>query len=467
MLATSASELQVKLDGLVTTLAGCGMTLNAKKSSAITIEKDGRTKAMLLAPEYYRTGNGQINPLGIGDTQRYLGLDYGWKGRVTPKRTAELERMLEEVKNAPLKPQQRLSILGDFLVPRLIHGLVLGNAHRNTLRKLDIMIRRAVRLWLRLPRDTSLGLFYTPTSKGGLNIISLEVHIPLAQKTRFSKLLSGRENIIQAITGSISFKTMLRRTEAPVKAAGSVVTSTNEARTVWTKRLVSSVDGRELAEVDVDEGSHQWIKIPDRVFPRLFIRGLQLRGGTLSTKSRPSRGRASSIEDRNCRGECQAIETLNHILQKCARTHDVRCARHNRVMRLVCKKLRRTDHDISVEPVVPCLGTYIKPDIVVHRTERLTVLDITVVSGYRLRESWDLKAQKYGGVDCMEAMRAWWGVGLKIDHLPVIVSSRGVMYGPTGRGLRRLGFTTRDVMDICLSAIQGSLNTYDMYMRGN
>lgn len=92
------------------------------------------------------------------------------------------------------------------------------------------------------------------------------------------------------------------------------------------------------------------------------------------------------------------------------------------------------------------------------------MLDVTVVSGFRLRESWDLKARKYGGEDSMVAMRTWWGTEMEIDHLPMVVSSRRIMYGQTGRGLRCLGFTTRDIMDICLSAIQGSINTY---MRGN
>ncbi|MGL4349935.1 MAG: reverse transcriptase domain-containing protein, partial [Plesiomonas shigelloides] len=286
LLADSPRGLQTKLDGLAAGLAGSGMSLNARKSAAMTIEKDGRAKVMILAPEWYRTASGQIKPMGIGDRQKYLGLEYEWKGRVIPRRTTDLERMLGEIKAAPLKPQQRLMILNDFLIPRLVHGLVLGTAHRNTLRRMDMMIRRAVRLWLRLPKDTSLGLFHASTAKGGLNISSMEVHIPLAQKSRFGKLLDGRESLIQAVTHTKSFRVTLRRTELPTRAAGVMVLTTAEARDVWVQKLFTSVDGRELAEVDVDEASHLWIKNPDRVFPRLFIRGLQLRGGTLSTKSR-------------------------------------------------------------------------------------------------------------------------------------------------------------------------------------
>lgn len=130
---------------------------------------EGRQKkAMFLSPASYITPGGPIEPMDMKDHQRYLGLHYDWKGTVTPKRTLELERMLAEIKAAPLKPQPRLMIVREFLFPRLIHELVLGQAHRNTLKKMDTMIRGAVREWLRLPKDTSLGLFHAPFSHGDL-----------------------------------------------------------------------------------------------------------------------------------------------------------------------------------------------------------------------------------------------------------------------------------------------------------
>ncbi|MGL5101060.1 MAG: hypothetical protein ACRC6N_00485 [Plesiomonas sp.] len=331
---------------------------------------------------------------------------------------------------------------------------MLGDAHRNTLRKMDLMIRRAIRLWLRLPKDTSLGLLHTTSKQGGLNIPSLESNIPLAQKTRFLKLLNGADSLIQAVTQTKAFRVIMKRTEIPIRAGKALVRSSTDANREWAKKLFSSMDGRELSEADIDEGSHMWPSQPERVFPRLFIRGIQLRGGTMSTKARASRGRPTPGDDRKCRGGCQDVETLNHILQRCARTHDVWCARHNRVMRLLCKKLHCSTLTTSFEPIIPHLKSHIKPDIIVHRTERLVVIDVTVVSGLRMRESWDLEIRKYGSEDSHVALRAWLGSEMGIDHLPVVISSRGIMYRPTGRGLRRLGLSTRDIMDLCLCTMQ-------------
>ncbi|KAA0708117.1 R2 Retrovirus-related Pol polyprotein from type I retrotransposable element [Triplophysa tibetana] len=231
--------------------------------------------------------------------------------------------------------------------------------------------------------------------------------IPLAQKSRFQKLLRSPDSLIQAVTNTKALRVILRRTEIPIRVGKIMVLDSAEAKCEWANKLISSFDGRELSEPDVDEGSHLWLRNPERVFPRLFIRGIQLRGGTWSTKARASRGRSTPEADRRCRGGCHDVETLNHILQRCARTHDARCARHNRVMRMLCKKLHRCSMLTSVEPIIPLGRTHIKPDIVVHRTERLLVLDVTVVSGLRLRESWDLKLRKYGGEDSQAAMRAW------------------------------------------------------------
>lgn len=330
------------------------------------------------------------------------------------------------------------------------------------------MIRRSIREWLRLPKDTPLGLFHAPYNNGGLRIPCLESTIPIIQKQRFSKLLNGVDSIIQAVTRTKAFRVILRRTETPIRVGGTLVFTSSEANEEWANRLLSSVDGKDLSEPDVDEGSHLWVKKPDIESSRGFTSGESNSAGGLYLlnqelrEGEPTRGMIGGAG-----GDAPTQRRCPHILQSCSRTHDVRCARQNRVMRLVCKKLHRGEHKTSIEPIVPCLRTHIKPDIIIHRTERLLVMDITVVSGHRLKESWDLKIKKYGNDVSHAALKNWLGSETVIDHLPVIISGRGMMYGPSGRGLRRLGLSSRDIMDLCLCAIQGSITIYDTYMRGN
>lgn len=352
------------------------------------------------------------------------------------------------------------------MVPKLIHELVLGGAHKNTLRTLDKMIRAAVRIWYRLPKDTPLGYLHAPTIKGGLDIPCLEVSIGLLQKARYGKILASSNAIDRALVEQTSFAKILNRINLPCTVGRTSVTTKTEAKNQWTELLNQSVDGRELNCEDVDVASFRWLEKPERVFPRLHLQGIQLRGGLLPTKSRRSRGRRDPETNLSCRGSCGAVETLNHVLQRCGVTHDGRCARHNRVMRDVEKKLRRESRNSWLEPIIPAGQSFIKPDIVLLDEGKLTVLDIAVVAGNRMGDSWKLKCEKYGSQCNSVAIQKWAHTNVTVSHLPVIFSSRGLLYGPSGRGLRRKGMTDRDLMDLCLLVILGSLKCYDLYMRG-
>lgn len=105
-----------------------GMALNIKKSASLTITKDGKRKCLVLVAKELVTANGVIAPMGVVSIQKYLGLTFTWKGKVNPKHTGRLNDMLNEVSTAPLISFQRLEILRTFLLPKLTHELVVGNA---------------------------------------------------------------------------------------------------------------------------------------------------------------------------------------------------------------------------------------------------------------------------------------------------------------------------------------------------
>lgn len=199
-----------------------------------------------MVPVEYGTSKGNIRPLGILESQKYLGLLFNWKGKVVPKHTGLLEGMLKQLREAPLKPFQRLEILRGYLVPKLIHELVLGGAQKHTLRMLDKMIRAAVRGWLRLPKDTPLGFLHAPIVKGGLNIPCLEVSIGLLQRARFGKILASNSPLDIVLMEQTSFSKILRQINLPSKVGKDSVTNKTEAKNQWTELLKQSVDGREL-----------------------------------------------------------------------------------------------------------------------------------------------------------------------------------------------------------------------------
>ena len=62
---------------------------------------------------------------------------------------------------------------------------------------MDRSIRSFVRRWLRLPSDTSLGVFYAPSSVGGIAITSLFLAIPVLRLKRISSIRSNDGTIFK------------------------------------------------------------------------------------------------------------------------------------------------------------------------------------------------------------------------------------------------------------------------------
>lgn len=468
LLAEKSPRLQEKLQRLTEALRKAGMSLNARKSYGLTITKVSKRKQMVILPTTYECEGEAIKPMGTDDSVRYLGLHFNWKGRIVPKHTGKLDSLLKELTKAPLKPYQRLQLLKFHAVPKFTHELVLGQAHRNTLKKLDCLTRAAVRQWLRLPQDTPLGYLHANVKDGGLGIPCFSTSIPLLQQRRFEKIATNPATIFQIMQRQDSFRTQRRRLDKPCRLNTAVVTSKTEVREEWGNMLSNSVDGRELRHSEVDKASHEWLLRPSRVFPRLHMRGIQLRGGLLPTKARSGRGNNRQVTSKTCRGACQNVETLNHILQVCEVTHDARCARHNRVLHHLEKLIRKKGIRTTLEPVIPAGSSFIKPDLIIETDTQCIVLDVSVVAGYRMTESWDIKAEKYGRPDRVEAIRKWAAIPekIRVEQLPIIVSNRGLCFRRSGEGLRALGLTSRNISDLCLLAINGSLRCYDLYMRG-
>ena len=57
-----------------------------------------------------------------------------------------------------------------YIIPSSTHTLNFSGPPKKALQSLDKATRRYICRWLRLPRDTSLGVFHASTDTGGLAI---------------------------------------------------------------------------------------------------------------------------------------------------------------------------------------------------------------------------------------------------------------------------------------------------------
>ncbi|GAA54168.1 retrovirus-related Pol polyprotein from type-1 retrotransposable element R2 [Clonorchis sinensis] len=334
--AESQARLKEKLKAAAVELGRAGMNVNARKSRAMVICGDRTHRATAVSVEPFCFAEELITPLGPTDTVTYLGIPFTFKGKGVFNHQQHLLKLLDEVTRAPLKPHQRMEIT------RLTYSLAPGQVHRNTLKRLDNYIRQSIRGWLRLPKDTLC-------------------------------------RVLRNVVNDSAFGKIVRDLSLPIRAHGSCVNTKEELVAAWGDSLYNSVDGRGLRELDASPLSKRWLVSPERVPPRIFIRGIQLRCNLLRTRVRSAR-HGHGGQTILCRGNCGQPESLVHILQSCWITHDARCARHNRVARELAKRLRRLGYTVFEEMRAPTSTSFIKPDLIAVRERRATVIDVSIVS---------------------------------------------------------------------------------------
>lgn len=467
--APNANLLQQKLNRISLLLHEAGWSVNPEKSQTLDLISGGHCKLTALSQTEFTVAGIRIPPLSVSDTFQYLGIKFNFKGRCPVSHIDSLNNYLQEISCAPLKPQQRIKILRDNLLPRLIYPLTLGVVHKNTLKSMDRTIHAAIRKWLRLPADTPLAYLHSSIAAGGLGIQHLTSTIPFHRRKRLEALLSAPNRLLHRLPTLPALASYSHLGQMQVRIGHERVTSKEEASQCWVRQLYSSNDGKGLVLAQHSKESHTWLRCPQSVFPSVYINAVKLRGGLLPTKIRRSRG-GRIVGDLHCRGGCSHPETIQHILQHCSRTHDIRCKRHNELCKLVAKKLRRLKTTFLQEPCIPLETTYCKPDFIVIRDTVAYILDVTISDDGNTQTSRLLKISKYGNEQTVASIKRFLSSSghniSSIRQSPVVLTFRGILEKSSTQALRRLSFSFRDLGDLCLNAIQGSIKIYNTYMRG-
>lgn len=164
------------------------------------------------------------------------------------------------------------------------------------------------------------------------------------------------------------------------------------------------------------------------------------------------------------------MESIDHILQKCVLTHDVRCARHNRLVTKIAQKLRRKGHETWTEPIIPTGRSFCKPDLICKTKEEVFVMDVAVASGHRMEAIRQEKITKYDTEEINQNIRELTN-GMypkaRVKHCPLVWSTRGLLDQRSGDTLRELKVDARTIENLCFTAVCGSIKCYDLYMIGH
>ena len=400
--AESKAGLQHQIRKLVTAFGQCGMTLNAKKCVSLSIVKDAKRKTVFVDHRPYLEIGQEICPAMREDSEyKYLGIKFGPHGVLQNQIIADFEAKLQRITQSELRPNQRLHVLRQQLLPGFTHVLVLSSANLRVLRELDLLTRRAVRKWLHLPNDTAKPSFHAPVKYGGLGLPCLEVRIRRLRAYRLGKISCELTDdlLSSAVTSQVDSKGWERNTQYPKLAGREITTDLLEAE-VWRDSLLATEDGKGLKEFQRGPQFTSWILDP--LFPiagREFVKAIHVRLNVFKTPTRSARGRPE--KSKLCPADRQ-ISNSNHISSICQTTYGLRIRRHDNVVRALSSYLktgpRRGRYKVLKEPRIPWRHSFLKPDLVIRdETTAKTLVVDPIVSNDRVRleEVYDQKAGKY------------------------------------------------------------------------
>ena len=380
VLARTPLMLESRLNDVATDLEASGLNIHPAKCQTSIVKIDGKRKIRYTDAHTRILVKGQPLPnLGAEGTIKYLGIEFSANG-IKRNTGVKIERHLAELKKAPLKPHQRMSILRDHVVPGAQHTLVLGDMRRATLRRLDQTVLSAIRGFLHLPKDTPSAFIHAHPTDGGLGIPELRHLIPLRRTERLEALRKSEYQPIRDLTKGEAFELMMKRTRPSRVAGDHALDSGVRIREEHRRQLLSKIDGTGLKEAPNHPPSHRWITAPNPPMPgAAYIGAIKIRGNLAATGQRAARSRRG-LRQQLCDAGCGRRETLGHISQTCTRTHLNRTARHDRALSQLEGYLRDAEATTIKEPAIPTPAGLRKPDLLVATTTKSAVIDVQVVS---------------------------------------------------------------------------------------
>lgn len=462
LVAESPKSLQYLLQSYEGALAKVGLELNAAKSAAFMFHTNARKK--IWTPDLSSkivAGGEPMRSLGLTDTYRYLGLEFSVGGIDVSKVEADLVQGLERIKLAPLRPQQRLAILKQNLLPKLEHVLVLGVAGRTLCGKLDTKVRSAVQRWLHWPANSKRELYHASVLDGGLGIQRLEFTIAVKARKRLETLSAyavGGDVEAGFIVGEPPFTQALARVSEQHGIGDIPVVDKVSLRLANATALHGSADGIGLTNHAETPASSDWLS-ECKLSGSEFVRYTQLRAGILPTPAR--RKRISPSECSSCQ-LCGQNATLAHILQVCDAVKPMRQARHNAVCAQLASRLRARRFTVTSEPkVVTEDGTKLCPDLAFLKGSTLYVWDVAVVgdSDKAAERVTTEKCAKYGAPEVVEAMKRQFKAQ-DVNVGAIVINWRGTISHQTMGNLESVGISRLEAAWLVVKTLKGSNATY-------
>ena len=184
LFASTKAGLQRQIDLVVKAMAKCGLQLNPIKCATLGIVADTRRKKAMTETKNIAKINGIAVPaIQPGESYKNLGL-HVTSARTFAKLEEKLNQQLDDIGEAPLKPQQRVALVSSNMMPAVYHQLTLAKTTVAALTSLDGKIRVRLKQWLKLPHSVPDAYFFTHHLDGGLDTRNIRFSVPTIKNSK-------------------------------------------------------------------------------------------------------------------------------------------------------------------------------------------------------------------------------------------------------------------------------------------
>ena len=468
LVSESLTGIECLLKKTETFMSQRGMKINPRKSYSVGLKKVGSKKQLrIVTKPFLRVGDIDLPTVGPDGSTRYLGIQFGAGG--IGKVLAEQDKCdTTRLVGSALKPKQKIEFIRSFILPRWRYRLALGRVLIETCQKLDRHVRRAVCEILHSPANLSKEWIHLPIRMGGLGIRNVTEVAYLAKVRLRDGMSQTSDTHVKSIVDAGLWGaeiSVFERNLVPTRGLDPCARRASLNQFRWD-RWRKSTQGRG-AEAFTGRLNCRWQR--DGLCDRrrcggVFIFASMLRTQTLPCGDTMVRGREKSIP--SCRACGEGAETISHILQNCRTTTQMRIRRHNMVIDVVKKRLRKNGHVVLNEPriVSPEQDQVLRPDLCAKKEGKVLILDAHVpyeTSRKRLATARKDKIKKYAPHG--DGFRKYLGCNdLEFDG--VIVGARGAITQQMAAKLSAMGFGPGEVQLMQTRAIEGSWAIFKWFM---
>ncbi|KAF5396865.1 hypothetical protein PHET_09806 [Paragonimus heterotremus] len=207
-----------------------------------------------------------IPSLSVSSSWKILGVSLDRKSRIPTIARQDASRMLQQLNQALLKPQQHVEILRSPLIPRLFHQLTLGVVHKKTLKSIDSAVKSVIRKSLRPPNDTSNAFFHSAINVRGMGIPHLQSRIHLNRKLRTDRHLANQNQLLHWALRHSSGQPFHRLVLKTTIVGGEVISVKEQTEVARKNSLWNTLDGTCLRDTPTVPQSHNYFVIQKTFF---------------------------------------------------------------------------------------------------------------------------------------------------------------------------------------------------------